>query len=117
MIIDSSVVLDKLPEGSTEAFNAESKLAGENMPTKTEESNQNKQSDCIAIFILLYWNALPGMLSLNKATILKPNAKDSTHLFSVNLADFAAVSPGLLCSRALYFVMCVNAKLKHIFFI
>lgn len=117
VIIDSSVVLDKLPEGDIEAFNAGSKLDAENMPTKTEESNQNEQSGCIAIFILLHWNTLPGIHSLNKAIVLKLNAKNSTHLFSSNLADFAAVLPRLPCSKALYFIMCVNAKLNHIFLI
>lgn len=41
MIIDSSVVLDELPEGDTGAFNAGSKLDAENMPATTEESNHN----------------------------------------------------------------------------
>lgn len=75
VIIDSSVILDKLPEGDTGAFSAGSKLDAENMPIKTEESNQNKQSDCMAIFILLHWNILAGILSLNKAMGLKPNVK------------------------------------------
>lgn len=117
VIIDSSVVLDKLPEGDTEAFNAGSKLRAENMPRTIEESDQNKQSGYTAIFILLHWNTLTGILSLNKVMLLKPNAKNSTHLFSSNLADSTAVSPRLPCSRALHFVMCGNAKLNYIFLI
>lgn len=55
----------------------------------------------MAIFILFHWNTLLGILSLNKAMFLKPNAKNSTYLFSSNLEDSAAVSAVLPCSRAL----------------
>lgn len=105
MIIHSSVVLNKLPEGDTEAFNARSKLDAENMPRTTEESNQNKQSSCTAIFILLHGNTLHGILALNTAMLLKANAKNPTRLFLSKLSDSVAVSSGQ------------NAKLKHVFII
>lgn len=117
MIVHCSIVLDKLPEGDTQAFNARSKLDAQNVPTTAEESNQNKQSGCVAIFILLHGNTLHRILSLNEATLLEADAKNPTRFFSSKLSDSAAVSPGLTCSRALDFVTCLNAKLQQEFVI
>lgn len=63
LVIHGRIVLDKPPEGDTEALGARSKLDAENVPGTAEESNQNKQSGCMAIFVLVTlkysaWNTL-----------------------------------------------------------
>lgn len=118
MIIHGSILLDKLPEGDTEAFNARSELDAENMPRTTEESNQNKQSGCMAIFVLLHCNTLRGILPLNEAMLLKANAKKNpTFILKQIVRILLLFPPGLICSRALHFVTWLKAKLKHVFII
>lgn len=85
MIIHCSVVLDKLPEGDTEAFNARSELDAENMPRTTEEDDQNKQSGCMEAIVLLHWNIYMQFLyaipSTNKAMLSTANAKKKKYTF------------------------------------